>query len=306
MTREHVVACLAGCGTSPELMAEASLALDRVSRLHGFSIEELHASFGADARARYGVTVPLPTRAALLRADAVLVASASDPAIADVQEELDLRTRITRVRFDGAGDLVIVSPLREDAGETAVTLAYRLAAERCYRLLCVEDGPRWSEILSQAESRRDDVAVERLRGHVALPAVAFEPQRFDVVVAGLAYGDALGELAAAGAKHRVAAHGLISGHGPGLFLPAGDGNSAVAGQGVVDPSSMLLATSLMLGDGLGERSAAATLAGAVSAATASPGRSWPYLRRTTRERTENVLRGLQLSYRNAEYWEASA
>lgn len=136
--------------------------------------------------------------------------------------------------------------------------------------------------------------------------MAFEPDRFDVVVAGMAYGDALGELAAAGANRRVVAHGLVAGHGPGLFLPAGDGSAASAGQGVVDPSSMLLAASLMLGDGLGERSAAATLAGAVGAASAAPGRSWPYLRRSTRERTESVLRGMQLSVRNAEYWEASA
>ena len=41
----QTVACLAGAGTAPELMAEASLALDAVARLHGFTLEQVHAPF---------------------------------------------------------------------------------------------------------------------------------------------------------------------------------------------------------------------------------------------------------------------
>jgi isocitrate/isopropylmalate dehydrogenase len=301
MSRRYVVVCLAASGTSPELMAEASLALHRVSRLHGFEIEERHAPFGADAFVRLGTAVPAATRTALLLADAVLVSSASDPALPDVEAELDLRARLTRVRFGASGELAVVSPLDGDSAEWAVARGFTLAAERSLRLCVVEDGAAWNELVAQEAARREDVAVERLRPRAAVRAVYFEPDRFDVVLARATYAYALAELAAFG-RERVVADALLAGHGPGLFLPARDGSPASAGQGVVDPSSMLLAASLLLGDGLGERGAAATLAGAVASAPIGSRRTT--LRRTTRELTESVVGGFQLAHRNAEFWEA--
>ena len=38
MTRRATVACLAGAGTAPELMAEAALALSPVARLHALPV----------------------------------------------------------------------------------------------------------------------------------------------------------------------------------------------------------------------------------------------------------------------------
>ena len=48
-TRRYVVACLAGNGIGPEVMAEASRALAQVSRLHGFLVEEVHPPFAGEA-----------------------------------------------------------------------------------------------------------------------------------------------------------------------------------------------------------------------------------------------------------------
>ena len=49
MRRVYVVACLAGDGLGPELMAEASRTLRKVARMHGFSVEDVHAPFGSEA-----------------------------------------------------------------------------------------------------------------------------------------------------------------------------------------------------------------------------------------------------------------
>ena len=113
MSRTAKVACVTGAGTAPELMAEAVLALDAIARLHGLEIDETHVTFGAVAVARAGHAVPALTRAAILAADAVLVAGAEEPALAEIMSELDLRAQVTRVRFGQRDDVAFVSPLAE-------------------------------------------------------------------------------------------------------------------------------------------------------------------------------------------------
>ena len=111
------------------------------------------------------------------------------------------------------------------------------------------------------------------------------------------------EVAAAVAAHRVSATALLAEHGPSLFVPSPDGGFALAGHGMVNPSSMLLAAALALEYGIGERSAAQTLAGAVSAALVEAPETPRLLRRmsTTREFTQRVLASFQLTMRNAEF-----
>ena len=87
---------------------------------------------------------------------------------------------------------------------------------------------------------------------------------FDVVVCALPLLVPLAELAWCLDSRRVLAWGRLAGEGPGIFGPNHGTAADIAGQGVADPSSMLLAAALMLGEGLGKRSAAATLSSAVS------------------------------------------
>src|SRR4029078_10232529 len=94
--RRYKIACLAGDGIGPELMAEASRAVEAVSRLHGFAVEEAHAPFGADAVRRFGHPLPPATRAACKEADAVLVAATREPALAGGQGERAHTRRVTR------------------------------------------------------------------------------------------------------------------------------------------------------------------------------------------------------------------
>jgi 3-isopropylmalate dehydrogenase len=65
---------------------------------------------------------------------------------------------------------------------------------------------------------------------------------------------------------RIVASGRLSSTGPGVFGPTHGSAPQIAGQGVANPSGILLATALMLGEGLEERAAAKTLERAVSSA----------------------------------------
>jgi hypothetical protein len=111
----YTVACLSGHGIGPEVMAEASRALGRVSQLHGFRIEELHPPFAGEAVTQSGHALPAATRTATLAADAILVAAAHEPAVAGVESELDLHARSDRIAFGARGVVTVLSPLGDDA-----------------------------------------------------------------------------------------------------------------------------------------------------------------------------------------------
>jgi 3-isopropylmalate dehydrogenase len=300
MSRTRTVACLTGSGTAPELMAEAMYALEAVARVHGFTFDQVHAPFGGVALARLGQPVPASTRDAVLGADAVLVAGAEEPALDDVMAELDLRARVTRVRFGQHDDLAFVTSVRDDGAEWTVRRAFEIAEARRMRLTCVGD-TGWCEVVQTLAAEHEHVHVDHVSPRDAMPFAAFNPGRFDVVAVAPPWAEGMVEIAAAAASHRVAAHALLAEHGPSLFVPSPDGGFALAGHGVVNPSSMLLATALTLEHGLGQRAAAETLAGAVSAALVDePSRFG--MRASTREFTSRVLGGLQLAMRNAEFW----
>ena len=56
----YSIACLAGDGIGPEVMAQASRGMRAAARLHGFELDEEHVPFGADATMRVGQ--PFPAR----------------------------------------------------------------------------------------------------------------------------------------------------------------------------------------------------------------------------------------------------
>jgi isocitrate/isopropylmalate dehydrogenase len=298
MSRTATVACVTGAGTAPELMAEAMLALDAVGRLHGLTIDETHVTFGAVAVARAGQAVPVLTRAAVLAADAVLVAGAEEPALAEVMSELDLRAQVTRVRFGHYDDVAFVSPLAADAEEWTIETAFKIAESRTMRIAAVGDAP-WHDLVDAVAAHHEHVHVEHLAPKLAIPLAAFNASRFDVALVAPVWAEAIVEIAAAPATARVAAHGLLAEHGPSMFVPAPDGGFALAGSGVVNPSSMLLAAAMMLEYGLDAPVAGATLAGAVSAVLVDGPRTPDLLHggvgATSREFTSRVMSGFQLS-----------
>jgi isocitrate/isopropylmalate dehydrogenase len=103
-------------------------------------------------------------------------------------------------------------------------------------------------------------------------------------------------------SRRVLAWGRLAGEGPGIFGPSHGSATDIAGHGVADPTSMLLAAALMLGEGLGERGAAATLSSAVSYVRGSDTVRALGTVSMSSELTDAVLARLPQSHSNAEFF----
>jgi len=255
------VACLAGDGVGPELMAAATRALDRVATLHSIKLDDVHLPFAGEGVTRSGHPLPAETRTAYRDADAILVATPHEPALEGVKADLQLAWRVARI-----GDFVVAGPLGEWANPVALAHAFSSAASRRGRVLCVGDSPAWRSAVDEERARWNGLEVETASLGEALVRVREEPETLDVVVteAGLVSGmiDAAAHFTGASV-----AQAWLPDEGPGLFFPGAYESDEVAGFGVVDPRGMLLTASLMLAEGLKRRSASRTLERAVGAAT---------------------------------------
>jgi 3-isopropylmalate dehydrogenase len=303
--RKYTVACLSGDGIGPELMAEACSALAEVSRIHGFRIEDVHAPIGSEAVVRSGQALPASTRAAYLGADALLVATA-EPALAEVEQELDLRAALTRVRLGAETDLRIVHPLGPDLTEWTVEKAFQIARRTRGRLTAIDEDLRFAELVDDAADRHAGVAVEHYSVAAGLPALAFAPEQFDLVVTGALFGETLTEIVASiDREPRVLARGRLAGNGPSVFSSGDSKMQDIAGLGVADPSSMLLAVATMLAEGLGELAAAETLAAAVTDVCGAGRRTLDRLLHgvaaSSHQFTQAVLSELVTTHSNAEF-----
>ncbi len=266
------VACLAGDGVGPELMAAATRALDSVSRLHAFELNDVHLPFAGEAVTRSGHPLPAATREGYRRADAILVASPGEPALDGVKADLALAWRLARVHVDSVRDLVIVGPMGDWASAFAIGRAFSCAAARHGHVVAVGDSPEWRAAVAHERLRFDGLHVEEVPLGAALVRLREHPESLDVVVteAGLvsALTDAAATFAGSGAS---VAHGWLPDEGPGVFAPRSSGPSDHAGFGVVDPMGMLLTASLMLAEGLKRRAASRTLERAVGQVARAPG-----------------------------------
>jgi isocitrate/isopropylmalate dehydrogenase len=287
-------------------MAEASRALAGVSRLHGFQVDEIHPPFGAGAFTQSGHALPAETRRATLATQAILVAAGNEPALAGVESELDLHARVDRVAFGTRGVITVVSPLGEAAPEWTLERAFEMARASHAHVTSVGGDDTWTAALARETARHPGVLVEQLPVKQAVSALAFDPGRFDVVVTPAPFAEPLVALVAHGASPRVVASGRLARRGPGVFAPVHGAAEDIAGQGVANPASMLLAAALMLGEGLGERRAAETLVGATLEACANgirtPDMVSTGMGATTREFADVVLSELPSSVTNAEFY----
>ena len=299
-SRAWTVACLAGDGVGPELMAETSRVLAEVARLHALHLEDIHLPFGGEALTRFGHPLPVTTRDAYRLADAILVSSPDDPAFDGVKADLDLTWRVSRVHNEVRGDLVVVEPLGYGTNELAIARAFQLAAARRARLTSVGSTPEWTELVVVEANGWDGLDVEHLTLGEVLTRFRDHPGTVDLVVAGSHLAGAIVDAAAhlAGSLHTVAS-GWLSTSGPGVFAAQVCADAEVAGFGVADPVGTLLAASLLLGEGLGARSAARTLERAVAAVADGLRPSVT----TTREFTDAVIGNLSAARTDTEHFE---
>jgi 3-isopropylmalate dehydrogenase len=104
---------------------------------------------------------------------------------------------------------------------------------------------------------------------------------------------------------RMVASGRMSANGMGIFGPTHGSAPEIAGQGVANPMAMLLAASVMLGEGLGERAAAETLERGVAGAIGDGVRTADLVvtgtAATTRQFMDVLLAGLPSARRDTEF-----
>lgn len=292
----YTIACLSGDGIGPEVMAQASRGLAAAARLHGFGVDEEHVPFGADAVMRVGHPFPPTSRRTALAADAILVATVDAALLQALEAELDVRAGVMRIRRNGAG-LTVLAPLTPDAWDWTLDRAVATAQSSRGELTFVGGDKSWED----EPAREAGLALSHLSTRRAIRRLAEDPTAFDVVVCERPLLGPLAELAWCLDPRRVLAWGRLAENGPGIFGPSHGTAADIAGQGVADPSSMLLAAALMLGEGLGERSAAATLSSAVSYVRGN-GTSRPATVSTTHELADAVLARLPQSHSNAEFF----
>jgi 3-isopropylmalate dehydrogenase len=290
---------LAGDGVGPELMAETSRVLTEVARLHALHLDDVHLPFGGEALTRFGHPLPLSTRDGYRRADAVFVSSPDDPAFDGVKADLDLAWRVSRVHNEVRGDLVVVEPVGYGTSELAIERAFQLAAARRARMTSVGSTAEWTELVTAQADSWDGLDVEHLTLGEVLTRFRDHPGTVDLIVAPDHLAGAIVDAAAhlAGSLHTVASAWLAQ-SGPGLFAAQVCDDDDVAGFGVADATGTLLAASLLLGEGLGQRSAARTLERAVRAADGlGP------LVTTTREFADAVIGNLSTARTDTEHFE---
>jgi 3-isopropylmalate dehydrogenase len=254
-------------------MAEASRALAEVSALHGFRVDEVHPPFAGEALTRGGHPLPASTREATLGADAVLVAGSTQPALDGVKAELDLAASVVRTQLAEGGDVTVFAPLLEGAEDWAIERAFECVKGRNGRLVSVGVETGWAARVDRVAETHPGVDVRHVSLVQALHELAEAPASLDVVVTEQALADALAAAPKLRDGRNRTATGLLSSSGPSLFAPTHGAAHDIAGQGVANPTEMLLAVALLLGEGLGRRAAAETLQGSVAAALLRPERT---------------------------------
>ena len=296
----YSIACLAGEGIGPEVMAQASRGMRAAARMHGFGLDEEHVPFGADATMRVGHPFPVTTRNTARNADAILAATIDQTLLRELEGELDLRAAVMHVRLREA-TVTFVAPVSSEAWEWTLDRAMATARSSRGHLTFVGSEDDWAGDASTA-GRDNCLGVTHLSTRSAIRALASTPEVFDVVLSALPLLVPMAELAWCLDPRRVLAWGRLAGEGPGIFGPSHGSAADIAGHGVADPSSMLLAAALMLGEGLGERGAAATLSSAVSYVRGNDTLREVSTVSMSSELTDAVLARLPQSHSNAEFF----
>ncbi len=170
---------------------------------------------------------------------------------------------MTRV-LDDTGEATAFAPLDDEAADWTLERAFETAKARAGRLTSVGVSSAWTFRVDRHAELHAGVEVE----HVALPEAL---RRLGAGSAGVLVGepvlaDTVAEAPRLGGRRRLVASAHLSPAGPGLFTPAEGTTSDLAGQGVADPSPMLLATALLLSEGLGRKAAGVALEESLAAA----------------------------------------
>ena len=232
----------------------------------------------------------------------MLAAGDAAPALDGLRAALDLGAQVVRV-LDDAGEATAFAPLHDAAAGWTIERAFATARARSGRLASVGVTAAGDRPSTAIPTVIPGVEVE----HLPLPEALrrLSAGRVGVLVAEGVLGETVAEAPTLGGHRRLVATAQLSPTGPGLFAPARGTASDLAGQGVADPSPMLLATALLLSEGLGRTAAGEALEDSLTMALRAPRRpaevSGEGVGATTREFVDAVLGLLPSARRDTEF-----
>jgi 3-isopropylmalate dehydrogenase len=288
-----IVACLAGDGIGPEVMAEAGRVVDAVSELFGARIRQVHLPFGGEAIDRHRDPFPAHVRAAVKASDAVLLGAVGGPrwnaaprrpeqGLLDLRKELDTFANLRPVRHADI-DLIVVRELtgglyfgakvlEDDRASDTCTYdrgqiqrvarwAFRLARRRSGRVVSVDKAnvlatsKLWRRVVTElGEAEFSDVELSHELVDSFAMNLATRPQRYDVIVTENLFGDILSDLAAAvGGGLGIAPSASLGDDAPGIFEPVHGSAPDIAGQSEANPIAMIMSVAMMFTYGLNRR-----------------------------------------------------
>ncbi len=298
-----IVACLAGDGIGPEVMAEAGRVIDAAGELFGVKVRQVHLPFGGDAIDKHGDPFPPHVRAAVKASDAVLLGAVGGPrwessrrrpeqGLLELRRELDAYANLRPVRH-GQIDLMVVreltgglyfgaKELEDDRASDTCTYtreqiervarwAFRLARRREGRVVSVDKAnvlatsKLWRRVVTELhEAEGTELQLTHELVDSFAMNLATRPQDYDVILTENLFGDILSDLAAAvGGGLGLAPSASLSSEPPGIFEPVHGSAPDIAGQGEANPIAMILSVGLMFTYGLGRRDVGRAITAAV-------------------------------------------
>jgi 3-isopropylmalate dehydrogenase len=303
-----IVACLAGDGIGPEVMAEAGRVIDAVSELFGVRLRQVHLPFGGEAIDRHRDPFPAHVRAAVKASDAVLLGAVGGPrwnaaprrpeqGLLELRKELDAFANLRPVRYRDI-DLVVVRELTGGLYFGAKLLDDDFASDTCtYDRGQIERVARWAFRLARRRSGRvvsvdkqNVLATSKLWRRVVTELHAAEfaeielthelvdsfamnlatrPQRYDIILTENLFGDILSDLAAAvGGGLGIAPSASLGPEAPGIFEPVHGSAPDIAGQSEANPIAMIMSVAMMFTHGLNRRDIGRAIGAAVDSVLA--------------------------------------
>jgi 3-isopropylmalate dehydrogenase len=303
-----IVACLAGDGIGPEVMAEAGRVIDAVGGLFGVRVRQVHLPFGGEAIDRHGDPFPAHVRAAVKASDAVLLGAVGGPrwnssprrpeqGLLDLRKELDAFANLRPVRHGGI-DLMVVreltgglyfgkKTLEDDAAsdlcaydrpqiERVARWAFRLARRRSGRVVSVDKqnvlatSKLWRRVVSELhEAEYPEIELTHELVDSFAMNLATRPHHYDIILTENLFGDILSDLAAAvGGGLGIAPSASLGPEPPGIFEPVHGSAPDIAGQSEANPIAMILSVAMMFTYGLNRRDIGRAITAAVDSVLA--------------------------------------
>ena len=290
--KRYVVAVIPGDGIGPEQTEAALKVLEAVSESYSLNLELHTVEAGDTALKKYGTPLPDDTLDAILEADACLkgpVGESAADVIVRLRIALDLYANVRPVKsyprlpaLRPDIDMVIVRENTEGlykglefrvgddlaaairvitrrGSERIARYAFETAMRRRRKVTCVHKANvmratcgLFAEVCREVSEEYPDVEYEEQYVDACAANIIRKPHEFDVILTTNMFGDILSDEAAQAAGGLGLAPAGNIGERYAIFEPIHGAAFDIAGKGIANPVSMILASAMML-EWLGHR-----------------------------------------------------